>query len=146
MLVSVDFKETNIKLFMQAFKCTKEEAIQIGKNRIPEEIETGIYIDNSFNFEHKVETDIESIFAWTCYGVCDNFEQIKVKYKDLIESEEKYVIALDEVIGKEQPEDGGWRWHKWGQYIGCHEPEFEYLYDEKYIDKVFVFEIYKVNL
>ena len=40
------------------------------------------------------------------------------------------VIAIVLIIKKFQPEDGGWRWHKWGPYIGVKEPHAEYIFDE----------------
>ena len=39
---------------------------------------------------------------------------------------------------------GGWRWHKWGEYIGKHTPRYEYLDHETGIDFVFVWELYPV--
>ena len=77
-----------------------------------------------------------------CYGVCDNFEQILEKYKALVEDTYRhYTIGLTEVKKSDQPDCGGWRWHKWGEYIGDHEPTCEYLYDEPIIEKVFVYSI-----
>jgi hypothetical protein len=34
----------------------------------------------------------------------------------------------------------GWRWHKWGEYVGLHAPQREYLHDEPLIETVYVFE------
>ena len=36
---------------------------------------------------------------------------------------------------------GGWRWHKWGEYIGVHEPQHEYLSYEKGIDYVLSYDL-----
>ena len=38
-------------------------------------------------------------------------------------------------------ETQGWRWHKWGEYIGKHTPQYEYLSDEKGIDYVLTWDI-----
>lgn len=38
-------------------------------------------------------------------------------------------------------ETQGWRWHKWGEYIGKHTPCCEYLSDEKGIDYVLTWKL-----
>lgn len=76
------------------------------------------------------------------YGICDNVEQVIEQYK-LNESEKQFTISMTPMRKDEQPADGGWRWHKWGQYIGTQEPTAEYLYDEEKIDLVYVFHIYE---
>lgn len=38
-------------------------------------------------------------------------------------------------------ETQGWRWHKWGEYIGKHIPCYEYLSDEKGIDYVLTWKL-----
>lgn len=79
------------------------------------------------------------------YGVADNLEQVLEKFKDKVESPDKnYVILMTLVERKDQSEDGGWRFHKWGPYIGDHEIEYEYLYDQKDMDSVYVYHIYRV--
>lgn len=79
------------------------------------------------------------------YGVCDNFQQILDKYKFIEDCEQKYVISLTPIFKSHQPEYDGWRWHKWGEYIGIHEIKHEYLYDEEDLDYVFVFHIYPIK-
>lgn len=78
-----------------------------------------------------------------CYGVCDNADQLLRHFPELEASDRTFVVTLTEVCKDEQPETGGWRWHKWGPYIGSHEPECEYLYDEEDIETVFVYHIYE---
>ena len=56
-----------------------------------------------------------------------------------------FVIGLSTVERDRQPSDGGWRWHKWGEYIGNQNPEHEYLYDDIHIDKVYCFHIYEIK-
>lgn len=80
------------------------------------------------------------------YGVADNIEQIV----DLYNKNEggwfkgNHVILCWKV--KKDPENpcSGWRWHKWGEYIGTRNPQCEYLNDEPEIDEVITFSIYKV--
>jgi len=75
----------------------------------------------------------------TPYGVADNVEQIKKFFKTAIKSKDKlFVISYFELNKKEETK-GGWRWHKWGEYIGVQKPQCEYLVDEPIIEKVLVF-------
>ena len=131
-------------------------------------IEPGIY-ETGLNFEHDISgyTNFEAYGSyeqlskegipiesrdWNAimnglspYGVADSIDQIKEKYQEMINSENPIVISVTEMRKDEQPEDGGWRWHKWGEYIGKKEPQCEYLYDEPNIDSVYVFHIYAVR-
>ena len=77
------------------------------------------------------------------YGVADNLEQIKEKYKAFLTSEQKFVFEVTPVYKSHQEAEGGWRWHKWGEYIGTQIPTCEYLYDEPIIEEVMCFHIYK---
>lgn len=79
------------------------------------------------------------------YGVADSIEQIKEHYKDLIENDKKYCITVSSVKKKDQPKSGGWRWYKWGEYIGTKTSNSEYLYDETDIDEVIIYHIYVVQ-
>ena len=76
------------------------------------------------------------------YGVCDNFEQVLALYP-LNEIDGNFSISFTPMYKKDQPKVGGWKWHKWGNYIGTQESQYEYLYDEKNIDLVYVYHIYK---
>ncbi len=77
------------------------------------------------------------------FGVCDSIEQWKEHCKALIDHPTLKVFAsFCEIRKDEQPKKGGWRWHKWGPYIGVHEPQCEYLYDEPEIESVFVYHTY----
>lgn len=86
------------------------------------------------------------------YGVADNVEQIKEHYKDWIEKPDtKWVIAVTPVFQDKSNEGkgGGWRWHKWGNYIGKLNPQYEYLDDEDFGDDfqgyVLCYHIYPVR-
>ncbi len=85
------------------------------------------------------------------YGVADNIKQIEKFYKKQIKSKtEKFVIALTPVRqNKENKGKGsGWRWHKWGRYIGKLNPLHEYLDDEdfgKNFQYVLCFHLYHVK-
>ena len=78
-----------------------------------------------------------------CYGVCDSLEQVKERCKELSDPDREFVVTLTEVKRADQSPEGGWRWHKWGEYIGTHDIQCEYLYDEEGIDRVDCFHIYE---
>jgi len=79
------------------------------------------------------------------YGVCDNIDQILNKYPELQNSDRKFIVSLVSMLKSEQSKSGGWRWHKWGEYIGEQNPTHEYLYDEPEIEEVFVYHIYELE-
>lgn len=79
------------------------------------------------------------------YGVCDSWEQILEKWPQIETDPRHFLIHLTPMRREEQSSRGGWRWHKWGEYIGIHEPKHEYLYDEKDIDVVYVFSILQLK-
>jgi hypothetical protein len=86
-----------------------------------------------------------SISTWSAYGVCDSVEQFfETEFGKFIESSDRsFAISFTRIAKSEEPDDGGWRWHKWGPYIGRHEPQYEYLYDEKGIEEVFVYHVFE---
>ncbi len=85
------------------------------------------------------------------YGVCDNASQALDMYdrivKESVSGEAKeqmngeFIIRLMPVFRKYNE---GWRWHKWGEYIGVQKPECEYIGDETNVDMVYAFHIYKI--
>ena len=79
------------------------------------------------------------------HGVCDTPQQLLEKF-DLNSSRMDLVVFFVKISKAAQPADGGWRWHKWGEYIGDLDPQCEYIYDEKeHIQEVYTFGIYVVN-
>tara|TARA_Y100000310_G_C20444902_1_gene697881 strand:+ start:93 stop:428 length:336 start_codon:yes stop_codon:yes gene_type:complete len=76
------------------------------------------------------------------FGVCDSIDQVFDRHPDIQESAQRFVVALTLERKEEQPSDGGWRWHKWGEYIGTQEPQFEYLFDEPEIEQVYTYGVY----
>ncbi|CAH6420944.1 Hypothetical protein KVN_LOCUS79 [uncultured virus] len=61
------------------------------------------------------------------YGVCDKPEQFVKKFKNF-----NGIIYFNPVYRSLQPKEGGWRWCKWGEYIGEYDIEnIEYLYEAK---------------
>lgn len=106
---------------------------RLGKDGLPKKYEQGSSMNDYF------ENTIE------CYGIADNIEQVKERFKDQIHSDSPVVISVAEISKDNQPAEGGWRWHKWGEYIGTQNPQYEYIYDEPEIDSVYVFHIHAVK-
>lgn len=105
---------------------------------------TGVYKCDQFNWlvsdyvnEKLIDNDafnISNRFNICDYGVCDNASQA-IEYFRNCEKEMKIdlgkcILCLRPIVKKFQPEEGGWRWHKWGPYIGVKKPRCEYIYDE----------------
>ena len=98
----------------------------------------------TFEQEYKLYPD----YSKAQYGVADNIEQIEAYYKEEIESSDKYFIYVCPIHQDKSNagKGGGWRWHKWGEYIGTLNPQCEYLDDESFIvDHILVFHIVKIN-
>lgn len=81
-----------------------------------------------------------------CYGVCDDYNQILEQCPELNDVNREFTITITPVLKSEQSSSGGWRWHKWGPYIGNQIPTCEYLFDESNIDKIYVYHIYEKQL
>jgi len=115
-----------------------------GRETKTKRIREGIYEIGHFGssnflrgYEDYPELSIES------YGVCDNLEQILEQCPELSCEVRQFVITMTLLEKSAEPAEGGWRWHKWGPYIGIHEPQCEYLYDEPVIERVYVYHIYE---
>ncbi len=77
------------------------------------------------------------------YGVCDSVDQF-LRHplgKWLVESERKFTVSFTKICKATEPKEGGWRWHKWGEYIGEFQPECEYLADESEVEEVSCYHI-----
>ena len=62
--------------------------------------------------KHEVE------FGMPAYGTCDYPQQLAERF-------DKYTgsVYMLSVLRINQPKEGGWRWHKWGEYCGDERPE-----------------------
>jgi len=82
------------------------------------------------------------------YGVCDSPEQFAEDFKELIESDPRPMVVMFTHVAKDVSNKGlggGWRWHKWGPYVGKGTPTREYLDDEEgFNDGVYVYTVYDV--
>lgn len=115
-------------------------------------IAKGIYVDNALNtllelqFMKREFQVFENDFRETdLYGLCDNEMQVCNKYKDLLEDKNrKFIIVLSNIYRNCQPDEYGFRFHKWGKYIGDYEITCEYLKNQTNMDKVVVYCIIEV--
>ena len=80
--------------------------------------------------------------AWY-YGVCDGIENLLEVIPELLSPDREFVVLLHKITRSGQPRYEGWRWHKWGDYIGTQTPTTEYIYDEPIIDLVYCYHIYE---
>jgi hypothetical protein len=106
----------------------------------------GIYEVNTYNFG--LMLDLMSPYKAATmrredviYGVADNAAQIKSHIAYLKDDPRPFIVAMTPVYKSLQPKQGGWRWHKWGQYIGTKSRQCEYIADEPEIDMVFCFSV-----
>ncbi len=126
-------------------------------------VETGIYQSAcAFNFSKEEFKELQDLsyedkyeifnnYEKVVYGVADNVEQIKEYYKEEVaDLTRKYAISVTPVWQEKQNKGkgGGWRWHKWGEYIGKLNPQHEYLDDENFGKKfqyVLTFTLYAIK-
>lgn len=111
----------------------------------------GYYLIKHFSGNHLLNirsSDDEYFEIEGCYsyGVCDSPEQFDKFIGDTLrKNDDKFVVFFTHVK-KNVGEKDGWRWHKWGEYIGKGVPTTEYLADEaEFENGVYVYHIYRVN-
>lgn len=168
MLVNVELNKYNDENAMKMRERLKDEPDIIANidyrskvNSMPPE-QTGIYVDygsmlsyemvNRLSYENEypilgnvIDFSDKKIGDLSPYGVCDTVEQVLELYKNDLENPDRmFCISFGAISKEDQPKDGGWRWHKWGPYIGTHEPQHEYLYNEQGIDQVLVYHIFEI--
>jgi hypothetical protein len=113
----------------------------------------GVY--NCWQLEHNTSTpviwdaDLRSLVPaddwFNPYGVCDSPQQFFEKYGDILRNSERWFCTNFSIITKaDQPEHGGWRWHKWGPYIGSGTPTTEYLHDEPAFEEVWIYHVFEI--
>lgn len=135
-----------------------------------EKVQDGIYLSHILN-EHSLQmwgiTNLKVVRIWNSfiypyetlleflqnteedfrqnYGVCDNVQQVLEVYPELLADTRKFIVFFEPILKEDQPKNNGWRWHKWGKYIGEQNPEHEYLYDEPNINEVWLYHIVEVE-
>lgn len=86
---------------------------------------------------------------FNAYGVCDTPDQFREKYGEMLSSDPRPLVTMFTHVEKEpqhRGEGGGWRWHKWGPYVGIGTPTTEYLDDEEeFPNGIYVYHVYLVD-
>jgi hypothetical protein len=116
-----------------------------------DELQEGVYI-SQYSFQlHKChnsnlyinDPDFRPNDAAWYYGVCDGIENLIDVIPELLSPDREFLVLLTEITKHDQPRDYGWRWHKWGDYIGTQTPTTEYIANEPEIDLVYCYHIYE---
>jgi len=104
--------------------------------------ENGVFVVDTLNpnqfFEYFLP-DFNYSDHSTHYGVADNTEQIM---SHVGPSNHVRLVFAVRLLKSDCSERDGWRWHKWGEYIGTQNPQCEYLYDEPEIDEIMIYSVY----
>lgn len=86
----------------------------------------------------------EKTFLIQSYGVADSIKQIKQTYKCLEQTDRQFVCFVTPMYREHQSDSGGFRFHKFGPYIGRHNITCEYLYDQTDIDVVYLYHFHEI--
>lgn len=83
--------------------------------------------------------------CFNCYGVCDSPDQFLKMVGELLKADARTFTVAFTYVPK-SAEKHGWRWHKWGPYIGTGKPTMEYLNDEEgFADGVWTYHVYQIG-
>ena len=83
------------------------------------------------------------------YGVVDSPEQFDADFGQQMRDDARELAVFFTHIRKDpsnRGQGGGWRWRKWGEYLGHGTPQYEYLDDEEgFNNGVWVYHIHSVG-
>lgn len=101
--------------------------------------EPGVFVSEVLNFGLAIEDRSRD---WDSpYGVCDSLDQLRgTEAWARIASDPRPMALVLTPFRRSDEGEQGWRWHKWGEYVGLQDPQCEYLYDEPIIELVYAFE------
>lgn len=91
-------------------------------------------MDESANFTNRREN----------YGTADNIEQVLKHYPELADEDRNFILVYNDLIRTEMSPVDGFRYCKNGSYIGTQNPQNEYFYNDKHIDKIIIYHIYEI--
>lgn len=103
------------------------------------EYSTSFQLKGGNRFTHYADVQVP-------YGVVDTPEQIIANVPELLDPDRLFIALATPISADTQPESGGWRWHKWGPYLGVGNPTCEYIHDEPVLRDVHVFSIYELEI
>jgi hypothetical protein len=123
-----------------------------GNYAVDQQISEGVYQVGHFgssDFLRDGYEDFPDLGEHSEYGVCDDLENLMDVLGDTLrDPKRRFVVTLTPVQRdpNNKGKGGGWRWHKWGPYIGAFEPQHEYLDDEEGIDCVYCYRVYEQKI
>lgn len=79
------------------------------------------------------------------YGLCDTPEQFLDTFPHIPDDDVPRILTFYGIYREHQSSQGGFRYHKNGTYYGKQRPQHEYLYDDKHIDMICGFHVYRVE-
>lgn len=169
MLVDIDLNHPNLdpwkKILREHNDGDDQIAVRLHRGiyyaySLDHDVEYAVKDDDPFDFPRcdyeRMEDDAYRQHWWNLsnrwvsgpksYGICDNMEQVVLKWPQLEWCDEKYLIYGHEVHKKHQAEQG-FRFHKHGWYIGTHEDveHYEYLKDHPTLEYVWVYHILEIK-
>lgn len=123
--------------------CIDGDEILFKENLLSYNIDEFKYFDDKYNKLAKEEgfndcfdyLDKHNLEYKSQFGVADDEVQIKEYFKEEIaDPKEKFFITIRPIFQhkEREGEEDGWRWYKWGPYIGKLNPQCEYLDDEDF--------------
>jgi hypothetical protein len=133
------------------------ELVESVKKFQPKCLETGIYVhlndsdiaNKTFSLYDLVQKSglkaahTHEFFELGEYGIADNPEQVKKHYRKLIRHRtRKFCLNMEYIENVKQ--EGGFRWHKNGRYIGKQDDRGEYLADSPEIKHVITYHIWEL--
>ena len=132
----------------------------VSDGQVPVEMEEGVLLISHFNLDLFLWDGNEPVahsymgHPWLgddlrSYGVCDTPEAFLALYRTrLMRDTRTFVISFTH-IEKDTSNAGrcgGWRWHKWGPYIGNGKPTCEYLDDVEGFERgVYVYTVLQTD-
>lgn len=132
-----------------------------GGKKAPIELEPGVFLIGHFSLDMLIwggnypeglsyEEAHHMAYPWLgeglpTYGVCDTPQQFLDRFRGRLADDPRTFCMSFTHIPKDPTnagQGGGWRWHKWGPYIGDGEPTTEYLDDEpEFVQGVYVYHV-----
>lgn len=125
-----------------------------GSSEHPKNIGEGLYLSGHWSFQHETDAVIGEYPDWdaeeggppSAYGVCDSPDDFMTRFGASLKADPRaFVVSFVEISKSRQSPTGGWRWHKWGPYVGKQTKTCEYLYDEPVVERVFTYHVYEVR-
>lgn len=121
----------------------------------PTRVYPGVYLAH-INFDKEIDDlivnrwpsfDFEIADWFNAYGVVDSWTQLPLTY---LESDPRNLLVfLGRHTKAEQPAEGGWRWHKWGPYLGIFREQVkqnEYLHDTPDVVEVWSYQTVEIRV